>query len=343
MTENPTTTTPQKNNIWLWLLKPKGVMGQLFILLLVGGLIYASHSGHLNTLRTFLSEERFTFTIDQYEITTYMVLKGILIAILLFWGTAIISGFGEKRIGKLHHMRSSTRVLLTKIFQIAVYVIAFLIGLELMGIQLTALAVFGGALGIGIGFGLQKITSNFISGMILLMERTINQDDLVELTGGFYGFVRRINARFTLIETFDGKEIMVPNEDFITSQVINWTYSNKSGRVDITFGVSYGSDLDKAYELALEAARENDRCMTDPEPVCYLTGFGDSSVDFLLYFWVSDVTAGRYGPRSEVLFGIWRKFKDAGIEIPFPQRDLHIRSAEGLPQSDATKPTKAKS
>lgn len=332
---------------WLLLLKPSGKVAQFLILLLVGGLIYASNMGYLDAFRSFLDNAEYAFIIGEYKITAYVVLKSIFIAAMLFWVTAIISSFGEARIGKMRHVKRSTQILFTKLFQILIYSLAFIVGLNMMGIELTALAVFGGALGIGLGFGLQKITSNFISGMILLVEKTINQDDLIELQGGFSGYVRRISARFTLLETFDGKEIMIPNEDFITSQVINWTYTSKQGRVDINVGVAYGTDLEKAEALILEAAKEHPRCILEPEPACFLNGFGDSSIDFILYFWVSDVTEGRLRPRSDVLFSIWRKFNEAGIEIPFPQRDIHIRSAEGLPkpaaaETPAAKPQKAK-
>lgn len=322
----------KERSTWLYLLKPSGGIAQLLMLLLIVGVVYASHAGHLDALRVALSNDKYAFTISDYEITAYTILKGVFIAVLLFWGTAIISGFGEARISRMHGIKRSTQILFTKFFQILVYVVAFLIGLDLMGIELTALAVFGGALGIGLGFGLQKITSNFISGIILLVEKTINQDDLIELQDGYSGFVRRISSRFTLLETFDGKEIMIPNEDFITSQVINWTYSNKQGRVEITVGVAYGTDLELAQQIILDAAKEHPRCILEPEPACFLNGFGDSSIDFLLYFWVNDVTEGRLRPRSEVMMSIWKKFRDAGIEIPFPQRDVHIRSAEGLPQ-----------
>lgn len=316
---------------WQRVFKPSGGVAQLLILLLIGGLLYASSTGHLDALRDFLDDGRFSISIGPYELTAYKILKSVLIATMLFWVTAIVSSFGEKRIGAIRHIKRGTKVLLAKFFQILVYLIAFLIGLDLLGIELTTLAVFGGALGIGIGFGLQKITSNFISGLILLMEKTINQDDMIELQGGFSGFVRSINARFTLMETLDGKDIMIPNEDLITSQVVNWTYSNKRGRVEVNIRVAHDTDLDRAQELILEAAREHPRCMLDPEPGCFLNTFNESSIDFLLYFWVSDVTEGRLRPRSEVMFSIWRKFKAEGIEIPFPQRDLHLRSAEGWP------------
>lgn len=330
-----------EKSTWLRVLKPSGGVAQILIAALIAGLLYASHMGHLDTLRASLDNDEFAFIIGDYKITAYKVLKAIFIAVLLIWVTAIVSGFGEARISNMRNVKRSTQVLMTKFFQILVYLIAFLIGLDMMGIELTALAVFGGALGIGLGFGLQKITSNFISGIILLFEKTINQDDMIELQGGFSGFVRRINARFTLLETFDGKEIMIPNEDFITSQVINWTYSNKRGRVEIIIGVAYGTDLELAQRLILEAATAHPRCIAEPEPACFLSEFADSSINFQLYFWVEDVTEGRLRPRSEVMMAIWRAFQDAGIEIPFPQRDVHIRSAEGLPQP-SEQPKKAK-
>lgn len=322
--------TDKPTNTWLKLLKPSGHMAQALIWLLGGALIYASNVGYLDHFREVLSNGYYAFSIGDYELNVYMILKGIFIVAMMFWVTAIISSFGEKRIGSAKKLKDSTKQLITKLFQIFVYFVAFLVSLDLMGIQLTALAVFGGALGIGLGFGLQKITSNFISGMILLFERTIEQGDLIDLQNGFSGFVRRISARFTLLETFDGKEIMIPNEDFITSQVINWTYSSKRGRVEIDIGVSYNADLERVREVLLECASAHPRCIPDPAPSCFLMGFGDNSVNFKMYFWIDDVTEGRYGPKSDVLFAIWRAFKAESIEIPFPQRDLHLRVAEGL-------------
>jgi len=215
--------------------------------------------------------------------------------------------------------------LVLKLAQIVIYLVAFLVGLDFVGIDLTTLTVFSGAVGIGLGFGLQKIASNFISGLILLMEKSIEEGDLIELSDGTFGYIRRASARYTLVETFDSKEILVPNEDLITSRVVNWTFSNSSARIEIELGVSYDSDIDLAHDLIIAAARENPRCAIAPEPACFLRSFGDSSVNFTLHFWVEDVTLGRWPTQSEVMFSIWRKFKDNGIEIPFPQRDLHIK------------------
>ena len=276
---------------------------------------------------SLLDGERLSYHIGDYRVTPYSVMKGLLALIILFWAAGVIADVGEKYISTLHKIRASNRALVTKAFQIFVYFIAFLVALDIFNIDLTALTVFSGAIGIGIGFGLQKVTSNFISGIILLFEKSVEKDDLVELSDGTYGFIRRTGARYTLVETFEGKEIMIPNEDFITNRVTNWTFSNKKGRVEIPVGVSYGSDLELAHKLMLEAVEEHPRCISDPEPVCYLCAFADSSVNFLLHFWVADVTEGRMLPQSEVMFSIWRKFKQHGIEIPFPQRDIHIRSA----------------
>jgi small-conductance mechanosensitive channel len=225
-------------------------------------------------------------------------------------------------------MRAANRTLIVKISQILIYIVAILFAVDFMGVDLTTLTVFSGALGIGLGFGLQKIASNFISGLILLFERSIEEEDLVELPDGTFGFIRKARARFTLIETLDGKEILVPNEDLITSRVTNWTYSSNKGRVEIAIKVAFDSDLKLAHDLIVAAAAEHVRCLAEPAPACFLREFGESSINFILHFWVSDVTEGRWGPQSDVMFSIWEKFKANNIAVPFPQRDLHIRSSE---------------
>jgi len=230
--------------------------------------------------------------------------------------------------------------LVLKLAQIVIYLVAFLVGLDFVGIDLTTLTVFSGAVGIGLGFGLQKIASNFISGLIILMEKSIEEGDLIELSDGTFGYIRRASARYTLVETFDSKEIRVPNEDLITSRVVNWTFSNSSARIEIELGVAYDSDIDLAHDLILAAAREHPRCVIKPEPACFLRSFGDSSVNFILHFWVEDVTLGRWPTQSEVMFSIWRKFKDNGIEIPFPQRDLHIKGPLNFIRSGEATPSK---
>ena len=315
-------------NLLINLLKPNGPWARWLIFLTLAAMLGLGWAGYFEILKEYTDTEVLSFTVGDYSISVYMVLKALLIIILVFWTAAIAADFAESRLGHLGNIRSANRSLYLKITQILIYMVALLVTLDILGINLTALTVFSGAFGIGLGFGLQKIASSFVSGLILLFEKSVEQDHLVEMSGGISGFVRKISARFTLVETFDGKEIMIPNEDFITSSVTNWTYSNTRGRIEIAMWVAYGSDLQKASDLMLEAARAHPLCISEPEPKCYLRGFGDSSVNFILHFWLNDVTAGRWQAQSDVLFDIWRKFKDADIEIPFPQRDLHIKSSE---------------
>ena len=312
------------------LIKPETSVGRWLIALLIAAVLTLGSLGYLEPVKTLLHTEALTYTLGNYSVSLYQVLKGLVALVALFWVAAIISATGENRLKKLEKIRAANRALLIKGFQSLVYLVFSLFALDILGIDLAALAVLGGAIGIGIGFGLQKIASNFISGLILLMEKSVEEGDLIQLNDGIYGFVRQTGARYTLIETFDGKEIMVPNEDFVTNRVTNWTYSNSRGRVEILLGVSYDSDIEKARELMLEIAKAHPRCSAEPVPQCYVRDFGQSSIDLLLYFWVDDVSLGRYEPRSDVLRTIWKRFKSEGITIPFPQRDITIKNPEVL-------------
>ena len=280
---------------------------------------------YFEPIQKFLVSNDLTFQIGNYQFSLYLLIRAAIIIMVLLWAATFFSKFGQKKIKSIKKIKSSNRLLITKIFQVSVYFFAFLIALEMLGINLTTFAVIGGAIGIGIGFGLQKITSNFISGIILLLEKSIEQGDLIELDDGTSGYVRYTGARYTLVETFENREIMIPNEDFITSRVTNWTFSNTLGRIQLDVGVAYSTDLTKAHDLILEAAKEHPRCSNQPEPECYLMEFGDSSVNFRLFFWVDDIIEGRKRPRSDVLFSIWDKFHKNNITIPFPQRDVHIK------------------
>jgi len=292
--------------------------------------------------------KQYGFTLGEVDITLYTIVKGVFLLSIVIWLGRIISQATSSYIMRTTSITRSTKELLIKLFDIILYATLFMISLNLVGIDLTAMAVFSGAFGVGLGFGLQKIASNFISGIILLTEKSININNLIEMDDGVVGHVRKLGARASIVQTFDGKEVMVPNEDFITSRVANLTHSNSKGRVDVSLGVSYGSDLDLVYKLILDAAFEYEPAEKDSEelqPQVYLREFGDSSVNYLLTFWLPDVNTGRWRAKSDVMLSIWRKFKEHGIEIPFPQRDLHIRSATAL-QCDVTaspSPSKAKS
>ncbi|WP_440957908.1 mechanosensitive ion channel family protein [Oceanicaulis sp. LC35] len=287
-------------------------------------ILVAGVAGWLDPVERALSDERLSFSTGDFTITAYMVARVIVVLALVYWMAAVVAGVLDTRIRHAKAFKSGTRSLIAQIVRIAIYIIAGLITLDVVGLDLTALTVFGGALGIGLGFGLQKIASNFISGIILMVERSVEEDDLVELADGTTGFVRRTSARYVLLETFDGKDILIPNEELITGRVINWTLTNSRGRVEIKVGVAYGSDLHLAQSLMLDAAKAHPLCIEDPAPVCVLRTFGDSAIDFTLWFWVADVTKGRMGPQSEVMFAIVDLFEKHGVRIPFPQRDLHI-------------------
>ncbi|MDJ0626134.1 MAG: mechanosensitive ion channel [Candidatus Caenarcaniphilales bacterium] len=286
--------------------------------------------GFFEPTKEFLSSDKLTFHLASFELSAYRLIKGVFAIIFMFWTASLINSIGTRYIQKITSIRPSNRILLIKFFQISVYVAFSLLIFKILNIDLTSFAVLSGAIGIGLGFGLQKITSNFISGLILLFEKSVQQGDLVELADKTLGFVKYTAARYTLVETFDNKEIMVPNEEFIISSVTNLTHSDKKGRVEFMIGVSYDSDIEKARELIFEAAKEHKRCSKQPIPQCYLREFADSSVNFLVHFWVDDVIEGRYQPQSDVMRAIWKKFKENNITIPFPQRDVHIKD---LPQN----------
>jgi small-conductance mechanosensitive channel len=213
--------------------------------------------------------------------------------------------------------------------RITLLTLAVVFALGSIGIDLTAFAVFSGAIGVGVGFGLQKVVSNLVSGVILLMDRSIKPGDVIEIDGT-YGSVTTLNARYVSVLTRDGKEYLIPNEDLITQRVTNWSYSSALIRLHVKLGISYQSNPHKAIELVLEATREVKRVLKKPEPTCLLVAFGDSSVDLELRFWIEDPVNGTTNVRSEVMLNVWDLFQENGIEIPFPQRELTLRNPEAL-------------
>lgn len=266
-------------------------------------------------------------SLGTFEISAFAILKTIIAVCILFWFAGFVSDLVEGRLKRLRNLRASNRVLIMKMFQIGLYFVVFLMVLQIMGVNLTALSVFGGALGVGLGFGLQKIASNFISGIILLFEKSIEVDDMVELENGTMGFVRHTGARYTLLETAEGKEVLIPNEDFITQRMVNWTYSSKKARVEIRVSIGYECDLHIARKLMLDAASKHPKCIKDPKPMCVVDAFGDSGIALILYFWVGDVTDGRMEPKSDVMLAIWDAFKANHISIPYPQQEIRVLQA----------------
>ena len=215
-------------NIWLKIVKPGRSAAKWLLFLVLISIVVATYLGYFDSVRQVLDTPALTLRIGSFGFSAYTLLSSIIAIALVFWTTAIIVDTVEHRISGIQSMRAANRALVLKLAQIVIYLVAFLVGLDFVGIDLTTLTVFSGAVGIGLGFGLQKIASNFISGLILLMEKSIEEGDLIELSDGTFGYIRRASARYTLVETFDSKEILVPNEDLITSRVVNWTFSNSS-------------------------------------------------------------------------------------------------------------------
>lgn len=267
------------------------------------------------------------------SISILAILKSIFLLGVLSWAAVLISQLVAGALQQNEDLSPSIQVLLSKLTRIGLLILAVIISLGAVGIDFTALAVFSGAVGIGIGLGMQKIVSNFISGIILLLDKSIKPGDVIEIdtvSGSTYGWVQHLGARYTAVRTRDGTETLIPNETFINTPVTNWTFTNKVVRQKLNVGVSYSTDVEKAIEECIAAADETSRVLKVPKPTCLIIGFGDSSVDLQVRFWISDSEGGVANVTSKLYLAIWKRFRAEGIEIPFPQRDIHIRSGGGL-------------
>ena len=275
-------------------------------------------------------------TLGTTRISALIVIKAAMALFVLLWLASIVSNIFESRIRNSASLTPSVQVLFTKLFKLALMFVVVLAAMSLVGINISAFAVFGGAIGVGIGFGLQKIVSNLISGLILLADKSIKPGDVIAVAD-YYGRVDSLGARYVSVLTRDGIEHLIPNEELIVNRVENWSHSQNLYRIRLPVGVHYKSDLMLAIELCLEAAKETPRVLEDPKSVCLVRGFGDSSVDLELRFWIDDPMNGRANVSSQILLGIWKKFHDNGIEIPYPQRDLHLRTPQVESLEDVAK------
>ena len=262
------------------------------------------------------------------------LVRGVIAGALLFWLGQWSNSQTAAIISQKQEMRPSIRQLLIKTVEFIIFAVAFLLLMNIMGINLSALAVLGGAIGVGLGFGLQKIASNFISGVILLVEGQATVGDYVELDGGEAGTIVKMMARATILETYDGRWIVVPNEDFITTRVVNYSDGGSANRYEAPFSVSYDTDINKVPALIEAAVATHPEVLSAPYPPdCELRGFGESGIDFAVEFWVNGIDDGPNKYTSDVLFLIWNALKDAGIEIPYPQRVIELKG--GLPKAGA--------
>ncbi len=267
------------------------------------------------------------FSVGDVRLSALAVIKSAFYLFALLYFATFISSFAERRVLQSKGLTRSSQVLISKIIRVALIVFALLIGITSSGIDLSLFAVFGGAIGLGIGFGLQKGISNLFSGILLLVDRSIKPGDVIELENGTFGWVNRMAARYTEIVTRDNKSFLIPNEEFITQRVVNWSHGNSLIRLEVVFGVHYKSNPHDVIALAVGAAQKaHDRICSDPSPVCHLTEFGDSSLNFKLRFWIKDAEKGVTNMRGAVMLSVWDAFKENNVEIPYPHREVFINN-----------------
>ncbi len=276
--------------------------------------------------------ESVALNVGSMRLSVWLVLKAVIIVSLLLTFARLVSSSASARIKSNEDMSPSMQVLAIKTMQILLYSATFFIGLKAVDVDLTGLAVLSGAIGVGLGFGLQKVVSNLVSGVIILLDKSIKPGDVISL-GDTFGWINALGARYVSVVTRDGKEFLIPNEDLITGQVVNWSHSNEYVRLDIYFGTSYSDDPHKVRKIAIEAASKVDRVLSFRPVVCHIVGFGDSSVDYILRFWISDPTAGLTNIRGNVYLALWDAFQEHNISIPFPQRELRMLPDPDTPAS----------
>ena len=261
--------------------------------------------------------------IGDTRISLWLIIQAVVLLAVLIAGARFVSTSAAGTIRKNADISPSMQVLAIKFLQVVLYGTAFFVGLRAVGVDLTGLAVLSGAIGVGLGFGLQKVVSNLVSGVIILLDKSIKPGDVISL-GETFGWINSLGARYVSVVTRDGKEYLIPNEDLITGQVVNWSHSNAFVRLDIYFGTAYHDDPHKVRQIAIDAAKSVDRVLSFKPPVCHIVGFGESSVDYILRFWIQDPTAGLTNIRGNVYLALWDAFHEHGISIPFPQREVKI-------------------
>ncbi len=304
---------PVAANLLRWLVQP------VLFLHLLGVLPYI-----VNVL------ESISISVGNINLSAYGIARVIIFGSLLFWLGRASNATGQDIIRRQEKLDFRTREVAAKLLETGIFVVIFLLILQIMGINLTALAVFGGAVGVGLGFGLQSIASNFISGIIILLDRSISIGDYVEMENGQSGIVREMNMRSTTLETFDGKDIMVPNEKLISSTFVNWTHKNKKQRYRVDFSVAYHSDIRKLVELIKEVVTKHPQVLSgdnipiEERPDCEIDSFGDSGINMFVEFWIEGIDDGKNRVGGDLLLDILETLQQNGYEIPFPQREVRI-------------------
>ena len=263
------------------------------------------------------------FGVGKNPITLLLILQSILTVLVTLIVVLWISRALENKLMRTQQLHMNVRVVLTKLIRVVLTVLAVLIALSAVGFDITLLSVFGGALGVGLGFGLQKIASNYVSGFIILLDKSIHMGDVITVDA-HYGVVNDLRTRYMVLRKLDGTEVVIPNETLITDIVINHSSSDRRARVQMPIQISYGSALEEAMQLMRNAALANPRVLKDPGPDVHITGFGESGIDLNLNVWIADPEEGSAGLKSDIYLEIWRSFNQHSISIPYPQREVRI-------------------
>lgn len=286
--------------------------------------------------------DSYGFDVGDYRVSAYRALLIVAVALAVLILGRLANLLLRRLIRQLHRLDPAQQLLGEKLAGIAVWIVLLLIGIDVLGISLTALTVFSGAFGLAVGFGLQKTFGNLIAGIILLMDRSIKPGDVIAVNGGgsaarTVGQVNRIGIRAVSVVTRDQIEYLIPNELLMTSTVENWSYSTRDVRLKVPVGIAYGSDVTLAEQLMLQAAQENPRVHADPAPSVWLTAFGESAIQFEIQLWIDDPEAGVDNIRSDVLKRLWHLFHQHGVRLPYPQRDIHVKEWPAAPFSPGVK------
>jgi small-conductance mechanosensitive channel len=273
--------------------------------------------------------DRVGFNLGEGRLSLWIIIKTAVMLALLLPLSGWLCQVLQHRIEQVANLTPRIQVLLVKLTKTGIYTLAILVALRSVGFNFHLLAVFSGAVGLGVGFGLQKVVSNLVSGVIILMDNSIRPGDVIEV-GGVFGWIESLHSRFISMITRDGTSYLIPNDELISNKVINWSFSGKGIRLKIPVGISYTSNVHEAMALMVAAAADFPRILANPKPVARLVSFGDSAINLDLRIWIKDPANGVTNIKSEVQLKIWDLFKENGIEFPFPQHDLHIKTPTEL-------------
>lgn len=278
------------------------------------------------------------FQVGSVSLSLLGLIKAIGSTGLLVYGATAFSNYLSSKMRKYHHLKTSSQLLIAKVVKTLLIICSVFIGLSLLGIDLSVFSVFAGAIGVGIAFSLQNIFSNFFSGFVILLDRSIKPGDVISLSDGkTYGIVNKLHARYVSVRTREGKEHLIPNQMIITNKLENWSYTDPHIRMEILFRISFDSDLSLAQDILVSIAKNTDRVKAHPEPYVRFSNLVDNAVELKLRLWVVDPQNGTSGIQSDIIFAAWKAFREAGILIPYPPREIHSkRSTDLLEEANIT-------